>query len=105
MNGANALLSASTSSSPKTTTMVSRGSSQNFFRTRRNFQNSAKNVIFFPSELVGHVGPFIVGGPKNPICLGFRIARQPQGVLAQHLENHCARGEHQVEQQPGNNGV
>jgi len=47
MNGATALLSASTSRVPKRTIMISKGKSQNLLRTRRNFQNSLRNDILF----------------------------------------------------------
>jgi hypothetical protein len=101
MNGASALLSARIRSTPKIRIMVKRGSSQNFFRTRRNFQNSAKkDISLILSELIPHVGQILAGVALNPIGRRILVFREAQEVLAHPAKNGRNGGKDQVKQDP-----
>src|SRR5262245_43436226 len=107
MNGATALPWVSTIRPPNTTIISSTGSSQYFFRTRKNRQNSSKNAIRAPPasrtgtgrlELVAHRVARRPGRlTHDPVTTGSRLAPQAQCVLAQQAHQHGQRRHHDEE--------
>src|SRR5689334_13347273 len=107
MKGATALPWASNNKPPKISSITKMGSSQNFFRTRRNAQNSFTNDdIWSPPyskalKLIRHsLGRRPRRTPLNPVTGSAGIQGQPQGIFTEQPEDQRCRRDYEEKEQP-----
>src|SRR5262249_16055522 len=99
MNGATAEPLVRTISLPKRAMMMNTGSSQNFFRTLRNAQNSLRKLIIDTSELV--LECFRRRARRradDPIALHRRLEFAPHWILASQPHQEADGTDAEVEQ-------
>src|SRR5258707_5660993 len=100
MNGATTLPCVSTMSAPKTTSMITTGSSQYFFRARMKSHNSQRTLITDASELAPHR---VRGRPRwpagDPIRLRRTVDPQAEQILSQQPQHQGHWGHRAVEEQ------
>src|SRR5947209_10582420 len=99
MNGAIAVVSASTSTAAKTSIMMMMGKSHNFFLARKNRPNSVTiDMACFLLKLVVHALRRGAGRlPRDPVRVRCGIWDEPQSIFPEQPGNQRGRREQQIE--------